>query len=293
MGQSFRRLSSGTSLARGTLRNTFTASYRHALVPGLRATTDAERLASALAWADARLEFPGPHPAVAEEPVQEEAYWLAFLLALVRRRRTRAARGDRRLAPGWASTDALPRSPAPIRARSPPTALGPSAPARRPRRSSASRPGRPSAASAARSSGSRCPARPHRPLRAAQHARRRRHLPRSPPTPPPRQEPTTPPRSPPSVLVSGDAMLLERRAADLARRPASASARDRALAVWGEGEAPEGEAPPAIRSALGLASVEILELDLGARASPRRSSRSSARPTASRPTCSARARCPC
>src|SRR5215212_8315720 len=57
--------------------------YRNPLVPGLRATADAERLAAALAWADARLEFPGPHPAVAEEPVQDEAFWLAFLLALV------------------------------------------------------------------------------------------------------------------------------------------------------------------------------------------------------------------
>ena len=57
--------------------------YRNPLVPGLRATADAERLGRALAWADARLAPPGPHPAVAEEPVQEEAFWLAFLLALV------------------------------------------------------------------------------------------------------------------------------------------------------------------------------------------------------------------
>jgi hypothetical protein len=57
--------------------------YRNPLVPGLRSTADAERLATALAWADDRLEFPGPHPAVAEEPVQDEAFWLAFLLALV------------------------------------------------------------------------------------------------------------------------------------------------------------------------------------------------------------------
>src|SRR5215218_1512068 len=56
--------------------------YRNALVPGLRATADAERLAAALAWADARLEAPGPHPAVTEEPEAEEAFWLAFLLAL-------------------------------------------------------------------------------------------------------------------------------------------------------------------------------------------------------------------
>ena len=56
--------------------------YRNPLVPGLRATADAERLAAALAWADARLEPPGPHPAVAAEPDVEEAIWLAFLLAL-------------------------------------------------------------------------------------------------------------------------------------------------------------------------------------------------------------------
>ena len=56
--------------------------YRNPLVPGLRATADAERLAAALAWADARLEPPGPHPAVAAEPDLEEAIWLAFLLAL-------------------------------------------------------------------------------------------------------------------------------------------------------------------------------------------------------------------
>src|SRR5215218_6729174 len=56
--------------------------YRNPLVPGLRATADAERLAAALAWADARLEPPGPHPAVATEPDPEEAHWLAFLLAL-------------------------------------------------------------------------------------------------------------------------------------------------------------------------------------------------------------------
>src|SRR5215218_7357024 len=57
--------------------------YRNPLVPGLRATADAERLAAALAWADERLEPPGPHPAVAEEGDVEEAIWLAFLLALV------------------------------------------------------------------------------------------------------------------------------------------------------------------------------------------------------------------
>src|SRR5881398_589760 len=42
--------------------------YRNPLVPGLRATADAERLAVALTRAAERLEPPGPYPAVAEEP---------------------------------------------------------------------------------------------------------------------------------------------------------------------------------------------------------------------------------
>jgi len=56
--------------------------YRNPLVPGLRATADAERLAAALAAAAARLEPPGPYPEVAAEPDLEDASWLAFLLAL-------------------------------------------------------------------------------------------------------------------------------------------------------------------------------------------------------------------
>ena len=55
------------------------------------------------------------------------------------------------------------------------------------------------------------------------------------------------------LLVSGDVMLLERRAADLAKAcGVRVGALDRALAVWGEGEVPASEAPPAVRSALGL-----------------------------------------
>ena len=57
--------------------------YRNPLVPGLRATADAERLASALAWAHARLEPPGPHPAVAAEP-DLELYDMAALDVIVR-----------------------------------------------------------------------------------------------------------------------------------------------------------------------------------------------------------------
>ena len=56
--------------------------YRNVLVPGLRATADAERLAAAIAAAAARLEPPGPYEAVATEPDIERASWLAFLLAL-------------------------------------------------------------------------------------------------------------------------------------------------------------------------------------------------------------------
>lgn len=57
--------------------------YRNPLAPGLRATADAERLATALVVAAARLQPPGPQPAVAAEPDRDEALWLAFLLSLV------------------------------------------------------------------------------------------------------------------------------------------------------------------------------------------------------------------
>jgi hypothetical protein len=57
--------------------------YRNPLVPGLRATADAERLAAALLAAAERLVPPGPYEAVATEPDLEQATWLAFLLALV------------------------------------------------------------------------------------------------------------------------------------------------------------------------------------------------------------------
>jgi hypothetical protein len=73
--------------------------YRNILVPGLRATADAERLAAALTAAAARLEPPGPYPEVAAEPDLEEATWLAFLLALAPE--LREAIVDSR--PSWAS----------------------------------------------------------------------------------------------------------------------------------------------------------------------------------------------
>jgi hypothetical protein len=56
--------------------------YRNRLVPGLRATADAERLAGALMIGAERLEPPGPYEEVATEPDLEQASWLAFLLAL-------------------------------------------------------------------------------------------------------------------------------------------------------------------------------------------------------------------
>lgn len=60
--------------------------YRCELVPGLKATADAERLAAELAFSDARLteltaDPPGIYAEIAAEPDREEALWLAFLTA--------------------------------------------------------------------------------------------------------------------------------------------------------------------------------------------------------------------
>jgi hypothetical protein len=60
--------------------------YEHDLVPGLRASADAARLADELAFAAARLEElerdpPGLYAEVAGEPDPEEAAWLAFQIA--------------------------------------------------------------------------------------------------------------------------------------------------------------------------------------------------------------------
>ena len=60
--------------------------YRNPLVPGLRATADAERLAAALALAAERIEPPGPYEVVATEPDREQAT-LARLPARARRPR--------------------------------------------------------------------------------------------------------------------------------------------------------------------------------------------------------------
>jgi hypothetical protein len=60
--------------------------FRSDLVPGLRASGDAERLAEEIAFASARLATlaaapPGLYADVAREPDVEEATWLAFLIA--------------------------------------------------------------------------------------------------------------------------------------------------------------------------------------------------------------------
>jgi hypothetical protein len=62
--------------------------YRSELVTGLKATADAERLATELAFAAARLaelaaDPPGLYAEIAAEPDPEEARWLAFLTAYV------------------------------------------------------------------------------------------------------------------------------------------------------------------------------------------------------------------
>jgi hypothetical protein len=56
--------------------------YRNPLVPGCKATADAERLAVALALATERLRPPGPRPEVAAAPDHEEGTWTAFVLVL-------------------------------------------------------------------------------------------------------------------------------------------------------------------------------------------------------------------
>ena len=56
--------------------------YRNDLVPGIKATEDAQRLAACLTLATERLEFPGPYPQVAEEEDADAAARLAFGLTV-------------------------------------------------------------------------------------------------------------------------------------------------------------------------------------------------------------------
>jgi hypothetical protein len=84
--------------------------YRNALVPGLRATVEAERLAAALSTAADRVRPPGPYPAVATEPDREQATWLAFLLALTGPDAPELQAVVADAAPAWAGGD-LPGMP--------------------------------------------------------------------------------------------------------------------------------------------------------------------------------------
>jgi hypothetical protein len=228
--------------------------YRNPLVPGLRAIADAERLAASLAWADARLEPPGPHPAVAEEPVPEEAFWLAFLLALVPPGAHELHAAIVASRPSWASGDAPeipgadPRTVPAYRAWAERSGTQAEAFLGEPGWSPERRFGRtferlslPGLGRGARyellvtlgTAG------------VAELAADALHIGKA-------DDATT--LAAKRLLVSGDAMLLERRAADLAKACGiRIGALDRALAVWGEGEALETEAPGALRSALGLA----------------------------------------
>jgi hypothetical protein len=227
--------------------------YRNPLVPGLRATADAERLATALAWADARLEFPGPHPAVAEEPVQDEAFWLAFLLALVPPGAHELHEAIVASRPSWSSAEA------------------PEIPGADPRTIPAYRAWAERAGSQAEGflgepawSPERRFGRAFERLALPGLTRTSRyellltlgaagtadlaadalHIGKL-------DDPTI--LAAKRLLVSGDAMLLERRAADLAKAAGiRLGALDRALAVWGDGERADGEPTAAIRSALGL-----------------------------------------
>ena len=99
--------SGGSSRPRGVVTRKLARAaddgYRNALVPGLRATADAERLAAALAAAAARLEPPGPYPELATEPDLEEATWLAFLLALAGPEAPELQEAIKAARPPWAS----------------------------------------------------------------------------------------------------------------------------------------------------------------------------------------------
>ena len=227
--------------------------YRSLLVPGLRATADAERLAAALAWADARLEPPGPHPAVAEEPEREEAHWLAFLLALVppgARELHEAIVASR---PGWGSGEppdvpgADPRTIPAYRAWVARTGSQAEAFLGDPEWSPERRFGRvferlalPGLGRAQRyellvtlGSAGVCDV-----VADALHVGKA-------------DDAAT--LAAKRLLLSGDTMLLDRRAADLARACGiRLGALDRGFAAWGEGEAPDFEAPPSLRGALGL-----------------------------------------
>jgi hypothetical protein len=213
--------------------------YRNPLVPGLRATADAERLAAALAAATARLEPPGPYPEVAAEPDLEEATWLAFLLA-------HEAEGR----PSWASGEAPDRTAAAYRAWAERAGSQANAfsgePSWTPQRRFSrvferlALPGFPRAA--------------RFDLLTALGAAGRYELEAGELWLAAGEDATT--EAAKRLLVSGDKLLLERRARDLAEAAeVPLGALDRALAIWGTpGDHADlaAEAPASIRAALSL-----------------------------------------
>ena len=208
--------------------------YRNALVPGLRATADAERLAAALAAAAARLEPPGPYPEVAAEPDLEEATWLAFLLALSgpQAPELQAAILDAR--PSWAAGEAPDLPGERARTVGAYRAWVERAARSRPRSAARTR-GRPSGASRACSSGSPLPGfgRAARfDLLTALGAAGRYELRAGELQLTVGEDATT--EAAKRVLVSGDKLLLERRARELAEAcDVPLAALDRGLAIWG------------------------------------------------------------
>lgn len=229
--------------------------YRNPLVPGLRARADAERLGAAITAAAVRLEPPGPAPAVAAEPDREEATWLAFLLALAGPEAPELEHAILSARPAWASGE-VPDLPEPRRR----TAAAYRAWAARSRTQAAAFEGEPGWSPERRFGRAferlALPGFPRRPryellvsLGAAGTypiAAGALHLGRT-------DDPTI--LAAKRLLVSGDPLLLERRAADLAAAcEVPIAALDRGLAVWGSsqaaGEAPE--LPSAVQAALAL-----------------------------------------
>jgi len=230
--------------------------YRNRLVPGLRATADAERLAGAFAAAAARLEAPGPYPAVAAEPDLEQASWLAFLLALIGPDAPELQSALAADPPAWSDAE-------------PPALPGGKAEAVSAYRQWAQKAGSQAAGlhGEADWSPQRRFARVYERLslpgfeRAARFeflvvlgAAGRYALVPDVLQLGPERDPTT--LAAKRVLQSGDRMLLERRARDLAAAAElPLAALDRGLTVWGAPAAqvdPVGELPPSLSAALGL-----------------------------------------
>jgi alpha-glutamyl/putrescinyl thymine pyrophosphorylase-like protein len=229
--------------------------YRNPLVPGLRATADAERLAVALTRAAERIAPPGQYPVVAEEPDLEQATWLAFLLALAGPEAPELQEALRTARPRWG--DGVAAELPPERAR---TAEA--------YRAWVQRAGTQEAAFTGEAAWSpeRRFGRLFERLALPGFGRARRfdlltalgaagryelaadglHL----------VEDDAATLAAKRLLVSGDRMLLDRRARDLAEAcELPVGALDRALAEWGTSGAPvdrTAEVPGAVRAALGL-----------------------------------------